>query len=77
MLLEYASKGSLIQLLMNVANVKQELSPATILYLFKQTVKAIHDFRTLTGKAYLDVKPDNFVLKRDYTVALIDFGHAT
>lgn len=72
---------------MDVSNKKEELlffselmsvfSQKTILYLFKQAVKAIHAFHTLTNKAYLDVKPDNFVIKSDYTVALIDFGHAT
>ena len=37
---------------------------------------AIRDFHMLCNKAHLDIKPDNFVLKEDFSVALIDFGHA-
>ena len=35
-----------------------------------QAVKDLHD----SGMAHLDIKPDNFVVKEDFKIALIDFG---
>jgi len=63
-------------MLMRAAKMKRRLSNKTILYLFRQILMAVHELRTVSNLCHLDIKPDNFAIRPDGTLALIDFGHA-
>ena len=45
-------------------------------YLIKQVVKNLEFLHGHNGLAHLDLKPDNIIIKDDFTTALIDFGHS-
>ena len=45
-------------------------------YLIKQIVKNLEFLHGQNQLAHLDLKPDNIVIKDDFTTALIDFGHS-
>jgi serine/threonine protein kinase len=73
----YCKKGSLIIFLLRALKKKIQLSHELKMYLFKQCIMAVHELHTSSGMAHNDIKPDNYVIKDDGTLALIDFAHAS
>lgn len=66
--------GSVIGFLEKASKQGRVLSKNTSLYLCKQVIKALFELHMINKIAHCDVKPDNFIIKDDYTVGLIDFG---
>jgi serine/threonine protein kinase len=46
------------------------------LYFFKQVLLALLELYEKSGLSHLDLKLENIVILPDWTLALIDFGHA-
>lgn len=68
-------KGTIFSLINTVIKRGNQLSQKTVLYLIKQLCQRIKELQ-VAGISHLDIKPDNVVLMNDFTVKLIDMGHA-
>lgn len=71
----FCKKGTLIELIISVDEKGKKISPRLILYLFKQMLECLDFLHNKNRMAQLDFKPDNIVIRDDYTLSLIDFGH--
>ena len=77
MVLPFMKKGTLLNLLMT-ANSKSSLSLSGELkqYLCAQAVRSVAHLHEKDKLAHGDIKPDNFLITDEYTLALIDFAHS-
>ena len=77
MVLPFMQKGSLLNLLMT-ANSKSSLGLSGELkqYLCAQAVRAVAQMHETDMFAHGDIKPDNFLITDDYSLALIEFAHS-
>jgi serine/threonine protein kinase len=74
--LPLCKKGTLLDLLMRVCEYKVTLSTGVQQYLSCKLVDSLIHLNYEYGLAHLDLKPDNVVICDDWSLSLIDFGHA-
>lgn len=71
----YYKNSTLINLLIKAQNKNHTFSTDLIRYLIKQVVKNVHYLHGI-NIAHLDLKPDNIIIRDDFSTSLIDFGHS-
>lgn len=69
--MEYASHGTFIDYIIGYSGFGEELTKI----IFEKILKIIQ-FCHSKGYCHLDIKPENILLKEDYTLVLSDFGFA-
>lgn len=70
-ILEYVSHGTFIDYIIGYSGFGEELTKI----IFEKILKIIQ-FCHSKGYCHLDIKPENILLKEDYTLVLSDFGFA-
>jgi serine/threonine protein kinase len=72
----YYRNGSLIDFIMRADKVhKRTLSVQMKKYICSHLIMMVEFLHNTNGLAHLDLKPDNVIIKDDFSLALIDFGH--
>jgi serine/threonine protein kinase len=73
----YYKNGSLIDFIMRADTVHNlTLSVHMKKYLCEQLILMVDFLHNVNGLAHLDIKPDNVIIKDDFSLAFIDFGHS-
>jgi serine/threonine protein kinase len=72
----FCEKGTLLDFLMKAIEKQRRLSAGLVQYLARQLVESVVLLHDANSMAHLDLKPDNVVITRDLSLALIDFAHA-
>eukprot|EP00347_Sterkiella_histriomuscorum_P008659 403344252 len=76
LIFEYHPHETVLDLLLKCKKHKRTMSNDLKLYLQYKVVCATYELHTLSRKAHMDLKSDNFVIAQDQDVLLIDFGSA-